>query len=137
MNFDKVGAFPFSAEPGTPAATLPDPVPSEVQDERYERLMALQQPISLAKNQAQVGKMLEILVEGEGETEEGVPLLLGRSYRDAPEVDGLVLVPGISGLPLGEMMEVHINGAMEYDLVGEPLIAETFSSSRAGIALVA
>ena len=130
VNFDKVGAFPFSAEPGTPAATLPDPVPSDVQDERYERLMALQQPISLAKNQAQVGKMLEILVEGEGETEEGVPLLLGRSYRDAPEVDGLVLVPGLSGMPLGEMMEVHINGAMEYDLVGEPLIAETFSSSR-------
>jgi len=52
--------------------------------------------------------------------------MLGRSYRDAPEVDGLVLVPGVSGAPLGEMMEVYINGAMEYDLVGEPLIAEVF-----------
>jgi len=122
-----VGAFTFSPEPGTPAATLPDPVPTEVQDERYDRLMSVQQPISLSKNQAQVGQMLEILIEGEGEIEgNGDPLLLGRSYRDAPEVDGLVLVPGISGVPLGEMMEVYINGAMEYDLVGDPLIAEVF-----------
>jgi len=127
IEFDKVGAFTFSPEPGTPAATLPDPVPTEVQDERYDRLMSVQQPISLSKNQAQVGQMLEILIEGEGEIEgNGDPLLLGRSYRDAPEVDGLVLVPGISGVPLGEMMEVYINGAMEYDLVGDPLIAEVF-----------
>jgi len=127
IEFDKVGAFTFSPEPGTPAATLPDPVPVEVQDERYDRLMSVQQPISLSKNQAQVGQMLKILVEGEGEIEgSGDPLLLGRSYRDAPEVDGLVLVPGVSGAPLGEMMEVYINGAMEYDLVGEPLIAEVF-----------
>ena len=127
IEFDKVGAFTFSPEPGTPAATLPDPVPVEVQDERYDRLMSVQQPISLSKNQAQVGQMLKILVEGEGEIEgSGDPLLLGRSDRDAPEVDGLVLVPGVSGAPLGEMMEVYINGAMEYDLVGEPLIAEVF-----------
>ena len=129
IQFDKVGAFQFSPEPGTPAATLPDPVDEEVKAERYARLMERQQPISLRKNQAQVGKMLEILVEGEGEVEgSGEPLLLGRSYRDAPEVDGLVLVPGVRGVPAGAMIEVHINGAMEYDLVGEPLIAETFSS---------
>jgi ribosomal protein S12 methylthiotransferase len=131
IEFDKVGAFKFSPEPGTPAAELPDPVDEEVQDERYARLMELQQPISLRKNQAQVGKQLEILIEGEGEIEgNGAPLLLGRSYRDAPEVDGLVLVPGISGVPAGSMLEVYINGAMEYDLVGEPLIVETFSSSK-------
>lgn len=131
IEFDKVGAFTFSPEPGTPSATLPDPVAEEVKEERYGRLMEVQQAISLRKNQAQVGRMLEILVEGEGEiAETGAPLLLGRSYRDAPEVDGLVLVPGVSGAPLGSMMEVHINGAMEYDLVGEPLLAETFSSRR-------
>jgi ribosomal protein S12 methylthiotransferase len=124
-----VGAFKFSPEPGTPAAELSDHIAGEVQDERYGRLMELQQPISLRKNQAQVGKQLEILIEGEGEIEgSGAPLLLGRSYRDAPEVDGLVLVPGISGVPAGSMLEVFINGAMEYDLVGEPLIVETFSS---------
>ncbi|MCC6454244.1 MAG: 30S ribosomal protein S12 methylthiotransferase RimO [Caldilineaceae bacterium] len=136
IEFDKVGAFKFSAEPGTPAAELPDPVDEEVQEERYARLMELQQPISLRKNQAQVGRQLEILIEGEGEIEgSGAPLLLGRSYRDAPEVDGLVLVPGISGVPAGSMLEVFINGAMEYDLVGEPLIVETFSSNKSNIAL--
>ncbi len=98
--------------------------------------MELQQPISLRKNQAQVGKQLEMLVEGEGEIEgSGTPLLLGRSYRDAPEVDGLVLVPGLTGVPVGSMFEVHINGAMEYDLVGEPLIVETFTSSKSNISL--
>jgi ribosomal protein S12 methylthiotransferase len=131
IEFDKVGAFTFSPEPGTPAAELPDPVAPEVQEERYGRLMEVQQQISLRKNQAQVGKMLEILVEGEGEIEgTGEPLLLGRSYRDAPEVDGLVLVPGLSGVSAGEMFQVYINGAMEYDLVGEPLIVETFTSKK-------
>ncbi len=131
IEFDKVGAFTFSPEPGTPAAELPDPVAPEEQDARYGRLMEVQQQISLRKNQAQVGKMLEILVEGEGEIEgTGEPLLLGRSYRDAPEVDGLVLVPGLKGVPEGEMFQVYINGAMEYDLVGEPLIVETFTSKK-------
>ena len=134
--FDKVGAFRFSPEPGTLAAALPDPVPDAVKDARYARLMELQQPISLRKNQAQVGKSLEILIEGEGEmTGSGMPLLMGRSYRDAPEVDGLVLVPGIGGVPAGEMIEVHINGAMEYDLVGEPLLAKTFTSTKTSIAV--
>lgn len=137
IEFDKVGAFTFSPEPGTPAAELPDPVAEELQQERYDRLMEVQQPLSLRANQAQVGKMLNVLIEGEGEivTDDGSdgdaqPLLLGRSYRDAPEVDGLVLIPGISGVPAGEMIEVQINGAMEYDLVGEPLIAETFRSVK-------
>lgn len=131
IEFDKVGAFTFSPEPGTPSAEQPDQVAEEVKQERYGRLMEVQQPISLRKNQAQVGRMLEILVEGEGQIEgSGAPLLLGRSYRDAPEIDGLVLVPGVSGAPVGSMMEVHINGAMEYDLVGEPLLAETFVSKK-------
>ena len=129
IEFDKVGAFPFSPEPGTPAAELPDPVAEEEKEERYGRLMEVQQPISLRKNQEQVGKVLDILVEGQGEiAESGAPLVMGRSYRDAPEVDGLVLVPGIAEAPAGEILQVHINGALEYDLVGEPLMAETFSS---------
>lgn len=131
IEFDKVGAFTFSPEPGTPSAELPDPVDDEVKQERYARLMETQQPISLRKNQAQVGRMLEVLVEGEGEIEgSNDPLLLARSYRDAPEIDGLVLVPGVRGVASGEMIEVNINGAVEYDLVGEPLIAEVFSSKR-------
>lgn len=136
IEFDRVGAFEFSPEPGTPAAELPDPVEDAVKAERYGRLMELQQPISLRKNQTQVGRMLSVLVEGEGEIEGSqTPLLLGRSYRDAPEVDGLVLVPGLQGVPVGEMIDVHINSAMAYDLVGEPLLTETFSSRGPSIQL--
>ena len=63
--------------------------------------------------------------------------MLGRSYRDAPEIDGLVLVPDAGDVPVGEMLQVHINGAMEYDLVGELLRGEVFSSSRATIEFAA
>ncbi len=78
IQFDKVGAFKFSPEPGTPSASMEDQVADEVKDERYARLMEVQQPISLRKNQAQVGRMLEILVEGEGEIEgSGDPLTSG------------------------------------------------------------
>ncbi len=131
IEFDKVGAFKFSPEPGTSAFDLPDQVNPTVQEERYARLMETQQPISLRKNQAQVGKLLDVLVDAEGEVEgSGEPLLLARSYRDAPEVDGLVLIPGVRGVEAGEMIQVHINSALDYDLVGEPLVLETFSSKR-------
>lgn len=129
IEFDKVGAFTFSPEPTTPSATLPDQVSDEIKEERYARLMEMQQPISLRKNQAQIGKQLAILVEGEGEIEgSGEPLILGRSYRDAPEVDGLVLVPGITGVANGELIDVFINSAMPYDLVGEVLVDEVWRS---------
>jgi len=74
--------------------------------------MALQQGISLELNQAQVGRTLDVLVEGQGD---GVSV--GRSYRDAPEIDGMVILP--SEVPVGEMVTARITGAMEYDLVGE------------------
>ncbi len=131
IEFDKVGAFLFSPEPGTPSALLDNQVPDAVKQERYDRLMQVQQPISLRKNQAQVGRLLDVLVEGEGEVEgTGAPLVLGRSYRDAPEIDGLVLIPNIQGAPIGEFLQVHINGAMEYDLVGEVLVDELFVSRK-------
>ena len=76
--------------------------------------MALQQQISFELNQAQVGRTIEVLIEGQGEG-----LSVGRSYRDAPEIDGLVLIG--EDLPVGQMVQVRITGAMEYDLVGELL----------------
>jgi len=111
MAFDKVGVFTYSHEEGTAAAGLPDDVPPEVKEERYERLMALQQGISLAHNQEQVGRYLEVLLEGTGDG-----LSLGRTYRDAPEIDGLVIIE--EELPVGKMVQARIVGAMEYDLVG-------------------
>ncbi|NUM45680.1 MAG: 30S ribosomal protein S12 methylthiotransferase RimO [Anaerolineales bacterium] len=115
--FDRVGAFQFSFEPGTTSEPLGDPVPAEVKQARYEQLMELQQPISMEKNQAFVGKTLEVLVEGQGKVEgSGEPISIGRSYRDAPEIDGVVLIEG--DVPAGEMVPVRITGAMAYDLVG-------------------
>jgi ribosomal protein S12 methylthiotransferase len=110
--FDRVGVFTFSPEDGTAAASLTGVVPNEVMAERHDRLMALQQQISLEQNQRQVGRVLDVLVEGEGDG-----LSVGRSYRDAPEIDGLVLVTGEAAV--GTMVPVRISGAMEYDLIGE------------------
>jgi ribosomal protein S12 methylthiotransferase len=121
LQFDRVGAFQYSYEIGTPSATLPNHVPDDVKQERWERLMELQQGISLAKNQAFVGQTLDVLVEGhgEGEDEDGNPtgdlLSLGRSYRDAPEIDGYVIVEG--ALPVGEIVPIRVTGATTYDLI--------------------
>lgn len=111
IRFDRVGAFQFSFEPGTASESLGDPVPAEVKQERYDRLMSLQQDISLEINQSWVGKTLPVLVEGQGDG-----ISLGRSYRDAPEIDGMVIVEG--EIPAGEIVPVRINGAMQYDLTG-------------------
>jgi ribosomal protein S12 methylthiotransferase len=111
IRFDKVGAFKFSFEPGTTSEALGDPVPAEVKQERWERLMALQQGISLEKNQALVGKTLEVLIEGSGDD-----LSMGRTYRDAPEIDGLTILEG--EYPNGEMIPVQITDALAYDLNG-------------------
>ncbi|MBN2385915.1 MAG: 30S ribosomal protein S12 methylthiotransferase RimO [Anaerolineales bacterium] len=109
--FDRVGTFQFSYEPGTVSAALGDPVPAEVKDERYQRLMLLQQSISLQINQSFVGQTLDVLVEGIDKN-----LSLGRSYRDAPEIDGLVLIEGRA--KVGQIVPVRIGGAMPYDLSG-------------------
>ena len=111
IRFDRVGAFQFSFEPGTSSEPLGDPVPAEVKQERWERLMAAQQNISLQINQSFVGKTLDVLVEG---FDKG--LTIGRSYRDAPEIDGLVLAEGQA--QVGEMVKVKISGALAYDLTG-------------------
>lgn len=122
LRFDRVGAFTYSFEPGTPSASLPKQVDDEVKQARYERLMALQSTISLQKNQALVGKTLDILVEGHSKSEDehgeetNGSISLGRSYRDAPEIDGYVLVEG--ELPVGEIVPVRISGATTYDLIG-------------------
>ena len=111
MRFDRLGTFTFSFEPGTSSEPLGDPVPLAVKEERRSRLMALQQTISLQKNQALVGRTLQVLIEGQGDG-----LSLGRSYRDAPEIDGMVIVEGAA--PIGAMLPVRVTGALMYDLSG-------------------
>lgn len=113
MRFDRVGTFQYSFETGTPAEPLGDPIPPEVKEARYQRLMEHQQAISLQINQSFLGRTLDVLIEGYGNG-----LSAGRSYRDAPEIDGLVLVEG--RLEVGRILPVKITGAMAYDLTGVP-----------------
>jgi ribosomal protein S12 methylthiotransferase len=115
VRFDHLGVFTFSFEPGTASEPLGDPIPQPLKEERKARVMELQQSIALEKSQSLVGQDLNVLVEG---TADG--LSVGRSYRDAPEVDGLVIVEGTA--PVGEILPVRVTGAMTHDLVARPLM---------------
>lgn len=114
MEFDHLGAFTFSYEAGTPSAPLGDPIPAEVKEQRWEELMLLQENISLNKNQQFIGKNLPVLIEGSGD---GVSI--GRSYRDAPEIDGLVILDG-EELPIGTMVNTRITNALAHDMFAKP-----------------
>lgn len=112
--FDHVGVFTFSPEEGTPAYNLPNQLPQFVMDERRNVLMELQQPISLKKNQQEVGKVVNVLIEQENPV---TGELIGRSDRFSPEVDGQVLVHGEARL--GTIVPVAIQNADAYDLYGQ------------------
>lgn len=114
LKFDHVGAFAYFQEKGTRADPLGDPVPEDEKQNRLDRLMQLQADISLQKNQSYIGKTMDVLVEG---FNEGISV--GRSYRDAPEIDGLVFVEG--DLPIGTLNPVRITDALVHDLVGLPI----------------
>lgn len=111
IKFDHVGAFPFSFEPGTGSEPLGDTVSVAVKQARMDELMALQESISLMRNQAWIGKHLTVLIEGQGDG-----ISVGRSFRDAPEIDGLVIVE--NEIEVGSLVPVLINGAMTHDLTG-------------------
>ncbi len=112
--FDHVGVFAFSAEEETPAGHLPNQVDPETMETRRDWLMRVQQPISLQKNQAEVGKVINVLIEQENPQ---TGALIGRSARFAPEVDGLVYVQGQASL--GSMVPVMVTSADVYDLYGQ------------------
>ncbi len=114
VEFDHLGVFPFSFESGTSSAPLGDPIPDEVKQQRVKEIMLLQESISLKKNQRLIGQTLDVLVEGYGDG-----LSIGRSYRDAPEIDGMVLVE--DKLPEGAIVPVQITGALVHDLLGKPV----------------
>jgi ribosomal protein S12 methylthiotransferase len=116
VQFDRVGVFVYSYEADTPSGRMPSQVPAEVAEARRDLLMRKQQQISLAKNQRFVGQTLSALIEGH-DAQQGISV--GRTYRDAPEVDGLVLIE--ETLPVGQMLPVRINSALAYDLIGAPV----------------
>ncbi len=125
--FDHVGVFTFSPEEGTSAFDLPNPVPQEVMEARRDALMQVQQPISLKKNRAQIGQVVDVLIEQEN-PETGQ--LIGRSTRFAPEVDGLVYVEGEASL--GSLVPVLIEDADVYDLYGKVATAADLLAHQIG-----
>jgi ribosomal protein S12 methylthiotransferase len=117
MELDRVGVFRFSQEPGTHAATLPDQLRPRLIERRWHEIMQLQQQISAARNARWLGRDMQVLVEGNGEADDGTPLVVGRSFRDAPEVDGQVFVWGQA--PVGSFVTARITQTTDYDLWGE------------------
>lgn len=116
QRFDKVGIFTYSREEGTPAYDMPNQVPEQIMQERYHDLMSLQSKISETKNIEMEGKIVEVLVEGRDEEQN---IAYGRSYREAPEVDGLVYIEGDTESKAGDMIKVKISQGFDYDVVGE------------------
>ncbi|MBL0671277.1 30S ribosomal protein S12 methylthiotransferase RimO [Aeromonas hydrophila] len=108
---DRVGCFKYSPVEGAKANELPDPVPADIQEERFQRFMELQQQVSIRKLARKVGKEMTVLIDEVDE--EGAT---GRSFADAPEIDGLVYLNGETGLKPGDMVKVRIDEADEYDL---------------------
>ncbi|MDJ0742867.1 MAG: 30S ribosomal protein S12 methylthiotransferase RimO [Xenococcaceae cyanobacterium MO_167.B27] len=121
--FDHVGVFTFSREEGTPAYSLSDRIPDSVMEARRNELMEIQQPIAAQKNQACIGKTVDVLIEQENPRTGD---LIGRSVRFAPEVDGLVYVRGEASL--GSIVPVNITGADIYDLYGEVANVAAYST---------
>lgn len=114
---DRVGVFRYSREPGTPAADLPDQVSARVIERRWHEVMQLQQRIALSRNQRWIGRDIQVLVEGNGTADDGAPLIVGRSFRDAPEVDGQVFAWGTAAP--GQLVTVQVTRSLEYDLWGK------------------
>ncbi|MFV0478090.1 MAG: 30S ribosomal protein S12 methylthiotransferase RimO [Parahaliea sp.] len=108
---DRVGCFQYSPVKGAAANALPDQVPTQIKEERWQRFMARQQQISASKLQAKVGRTIEILIDSVDK--EGA---IGRSAADAPEIDGKVFLDGITNLQPGDFVEAEVNTASEYDL---------------------
>lgn len=116
MEFDRLGAFPYSAEEDTPAASFDNQIDEEVKQERRNNIMELQQEISADISETMIGKTLKVLIEGYIPEDD---VYVGRTYKDAPNVDGMVFVSSERQLMSGDFVNVHITGAEEYDLIGE------------------
>ena len=115
MEFDRLGVFTYSPEENTPAAEMADQVPEEVKEERRDELMELQQEISYDRGQDRIGQELLVMIEGKVADESAY---IGRTYGDAPKVDGYIFVQTGELLMTGDFAKVRVTGALEYDLIG-------------------
>ena len=115
MEFDRLGVFTNSPEENTPAAEMADQVPEEVKEERRDELMELQQEISYDRGQDRIGQELLVMIEGKVADESAY---IGRTYGDAPKVDGYIFVQTGELLMTGDFAKVRVTGALEYDLIG-------------------
>ena len=113
--FDRLGVFTYSAEEGTPAAEMPDQIPAEIAERRRDEIMELQQAVSFDLNESHVGEILEVLIEGYL-PEDGI--YVGRTYRDAPGVDGLFFLEADKELMTGDIVKAKVTQALGYDLSG-------------------
>ena len=116
MEFERLGVFAYSQEEDTPAAEFPDQVSQELKEERRDEIMELQQEISYEKSQSMIGKVLEVMIEGKVADENAY---VGRTYMDAPGVDGLIFINTDLDLMSGDFVRAKVTGALEYDLIGE------------------
>jgi len=118
MEFDRLGVFTYSREEDTPAADFAGQVDEDIKEERYEELMELQQAIVFEKNESLVGSILDVMVEGFLPEEE---VYVARTYRDAPDIDGLLFMKSYNNHMTGDIVKVLVTGAYEYDLNGEEI----------------
>ena len=116
MEFDRLGVFTYSPEEDTPAATMPDQIEENVKEDRQAELMELQQEIAFDLTERMIGKEVIVMFEGKVADEN---VYVGRTYMDAPNVDGLIFVETNEELMSGDFAKVKITGALEYDLIGE------------------
>lgn len=116
MEFERLGVFAYSAEEDTPAAEFPDQIPEEVKAARRDAIMELQQEIAFELSASMVGRVLDVMIEGKVADE---PAYVGRTYMDAPGVDGYIFVNTGELLMSGDFVKVRVTGSSEYDLIGE------------------
>ena len=116
MEFDRLGVFTYSPEEDTPAAGMENQIEEELKEERREELMGLQQEISLDKGSERIGQEMLVMIEGKVS---GESAYIGRTYGDAPKVDGYIFVQTGEELMTGDFARVRVTGALEYDLIGE------------------
>lgn len=124
MEFDRLGVFPYSPEEGTKAAEMEDQVPDEVKEQRRDAIMELQQEISAGAAADRIGEEMSVLIEGYLYEED---IYVGRTYMDAPKVDGNVFVRSKEEMISGDIVPVRITGANEYDLMGDVIYADEFA----------